>query len=183
MKRRSVQYISSKNLILSWSWSHPSQDVLKWVNWFYCILWSDAWFVSGIPCRARRWVFQFQPGPGKRQLAFNFIRECTVLPVVLYGCKTWLLASTEEQRLGAFRTKWWEGYFYPRNRNLGYRKCNVLNETSRLRNMRCLGRVTHLERLENAYTVLVSIPYLKEIDLLQDLDVEWTIILKWILYK
>jgi hypothetical protein len=56
-----------------WSWTQLSlpgsrQELQNFGKFILLFLWNDAWFVSGKPCSAWRWIMQFQPGGEKWQL-------------------------------------------------------------------------------------------------------------------
>ena len=79
------------------------------------------------------------------------------MPVVLYGCETWLLTLREERRLRAFENKVLRRIFGPRRdevtgdwRRLHNEELNDLYSSPNIvrmiksRRMRCAGHVAHM---------------------------------------
>jgi hypothetical protein len=50
------------------------------------------------------------------------VYKTVILPVVLYGCKTWSLTLKEEHRLRVLRTECWEGYLDLKGGKISWRK-------------------------------------------------------------
>jgi hypothetical protein len=90
-----------------------------------------------------------------------------ILPVILYGCKTWSLTLTEEHRLWVFENKVLKRIFGPKRDEMtgGWRKLH--NEELRdlysspniiriikSRRMRWVGHVARMGEKRNAYRLL-----------------------------
>jgi hypothetical protein len=116
------------------------------------------------------------------------IYETVILPVVLYGCKTWSLTSREEHRLRVFENRVLRIFGPKREENRSWRKLhndelhslysspNIVR-VIKSRRMRWAGHVARTGEGRCVYSVLVGRPEGKR--LLEDLDVGGRITLKW----
>jgi len=99
------------------------------------------------------------------------IYRTIILPVVLYGCDTWLLTSREERRLKVFENRVLRRIFGPKRDEVTgkWRKLHneELNElycspnivwVIKLRRMRWAGQVVHIGERRGIYRVLVGKP-------------------------
>jgi hypothetical protein len=99
------------------------------------------------------------------------IYKTTILPVILYGCKTWSLTLREEHRLRVFENKVLRRIFGPKRDEVtgGWRKLH--NEELRdlyssasiiriikSRRMRWAGHVARMGEKRNVYRLLVGKP-------------------------
>jgi len=120
------------------------------------------------------------------------IYRTTVLPVVLYGCKTWLLTLREEHRLRVFENRVLSRIFGPKRDNVTaeWRKREEFNDlysspniiwVIKSRRMRWVGHVAHIGERRGAYMVWRG--NLRERDHLEDPSIDGRIILKWIFRK
>jgi len=93
------------------------------------------------------------------------------LPVVLYGCETWLLAFREECRLSVFENRVLRRIFGPKRdettgvwRKLHNEEFNDLYSSPNIvqviksRRMRWVGRVAHMGESRDVYSILVRNP-------------------------
>jgi hypothetical protein len=92
------------------------------------------------------------------------IYKAVILPVVLYGCKTWSLTLWEEHRLKVLENRVLRKIFGPKREEDGsWRKLHSLYSSPNIvsviksRRMRWTGHVTHMER-RGVYRVLVGRP-------------------------
>jgi len=94
-----------------------------------------------------------------------------ILPVVLYGCETWLLKLREERRLRVFENRVLRRIFGPRRdevmgewRRLHNKELNDLYSSPNIevviksRRMRWAGNVAHMREERGVYRVLVGKP-------------------------
>ena len=94
-----------------------------------------------------------------------------ILPVVLYGCETWLLTLREECRLRVFENKVFRRVFGPKRDKLTGEWRKLHNEelsdlyslpsivrVVRLRRMRWAGHVAHMQEGRGVHRVLVGKP-------------------------
>ena len=98
------------------------------------------------------------------------IYRTIILPVVLYGCETWLLTLREERRLRVFEIKVLRRIFGPRDevtgdwRRLHNEEINVLYCSPNIvrviksRGMRWAGHVARMGEERGVYRVLVGKP-------------------------
>jgi hypothetical protein len=98
------------------------------------------------------------------------IYKTVILPVVLYGCKTWSLTLGEEHRLGVFENKVLRKIFGPKREEDGLRRKLHNDEIHSLysslnivrviksRRMRWAGHVACMGVGTNVYRVLVRRP-------------------------
>jgi len=99
------------------------------------------------------------------------IYKTIILPVVLYGCETWLLTLREERRLRVFENKVLRRIFGPRRdevmgewRRLHYEELNDLYSSPNIvrviksRRMRWTGHVACMGEERGVYRVLVGKP-------------------------
>ena len=117
-----------------------------------------------------------------------------ILPIALYGCETWSLTLREEHRLRVFENRVLRRIFGPKrdgvtgkwrklhNEELNdlYRSPNIV-QVIKLRRMRWVGHVAHMEEGRGVHKVLVGKPEGKSH--WGDQDVDGRIILRWILRK
>jgi hypothetical protein len=93
-----------------------------------------------------------------------------ILPVVLYGCETWSLILREEHRLRFFENGVLRKVFGPKREEGGswrklhndelhclYSSPNIVR-VIKLRRMRWVGHVTHMEEGRDVYRILVGRP-------------------------
>jgi hypothetical protein len=117
-----------------------------------------------------------------------------MLPVVLYGCETWLLTLREECRLRVFENKVLRSMFGPKKdkvtgerRKLHSEELNDLYSSPtivrviKLRRMRWVGNVAHIGEGRGMYRVLVGKPEGKR--LLGDLGIDGRIVIRRIFRK
>jgi hypothetical protein len=122
------------------------------------------------------------------------IYKTIILPVVLYGCETWFLTLREEHSLRVFENRVLRRIFGPKRDEMTREWSKLHNEELRdlysspnilrmikLRRMRWAGDVAHIMDNRNAYRVLMRKP--EENTLLENVDIDGRIILKWILDK
>jgi len=119
------------------------------------------------------------------------IYRTVILPVVLYGCETWLLTLREERKLRVFENVVLRRIFGPRrdevtgewrrlhNEDL-YSSPNIVR-VIKSRKMRWAGHVTRMGEESGVYRVLVGKPEGR--NLWGDLGVDGWIILEWISRK
>jgi hypothetical protein len=94
-----------------------------------------------------------------------------ILPVVLYGCETWSLTLTEEQRLRVFENRVLRRIFGPKRdettgewRRLHNEELNDLYSSPNIiravksRRMRWAGHVTRMGEKRGAYRILMGRP-------------------------
>ncbi|KAJ4436809.1 hypothetical protein ANN_16941 [Periplaneta americana] len=98
------------------------------------------------------------------------IYKTVILPVVLYGCETWTLTLTEEQRLRVFENKVLREIFGAKRdevtgewRKLHNTELHALYSSLDIRNiksrrLRWAGNVARMSKSRNAYRVLVGRP-------------------------
>jgi hypothetical protein len=99
------------------------------------------------------------------------IYKTTILPVVLYGCKTWSLTLREEQSLWVFENRVLRRIFGPKRdegtgewRKLHNEELRALYSSPSIiriiksRRMRWEGHVARMEEKRDAYKVLVGKP-------------------------
>jgi hypothetical protein len=99
------------------------------------------------------------------------IYRTVILPVVLYGCKTWSLILRQEHRLRVFENRVLRGIFGPKRdevtgewRRLHNEELNDLYSSPNIflviksRRMRWAGHVTRMGEGRGAYRVLVGRP-------------------------
>jgi len=99
------------------------------------------------------------------------IYRTIILPVVLYGCKTWLLTLREERRLRLFDNRVLRRIFGPKrdevtgewrklyNEELSDLYCSPnIVQVIKSRRMRWAGHVVHMGEGRGVYRVLVGIP-------------------------
>jgi hypothetical protein len=115
------------------------------------------------------------------------------LPVVLYGCETWLLTLREERRLRVFENRVLRRIFGPMRDDVTWEWRMLQNEINELytspkivwvtksRRMRWVGYVACMGKRRGAYRFLVGKP--EERDFLEDPVVDGRIILRWIFRK
>jgi hypothetical protein len=99
------------------------------------------------------------------------VYRIVVLPVVLYGCETWSLTLTEEQRLRVFENRVLRRVFGPKRveatgewRRLHNGELNDLYPSPSIipviksRRMRWAGHVARMRERKGAYRILVGKP-------------------------
>ena len=100
------------------------------------------------------------------------IYRTIILPIILYGCETWLLTMWEERKLRVFENKVLRRIFGPRTddevtgewRRLHNKELNDLYSSPNIvqviksRRMRWAGHVAHMGEVRGAYGVLVGKP-------------------------
>jgi hypothetical protein len=99
------------------------------------------------------------------------IYRTVILPVILYGCETWLLAVREERRLKVFENRVLRRIFGPmrdevtrewrilHNEELNDLYCSPnIVRVIKSRRMRWAGRVARMGDMSGAYRVLVGRP-------------------------
>jgi hypothetical protein len=102
------------------------------------------------------------------------IYNTIILPVILYGCKTWSLTLREEHRLRVFVNKVLRGIFGPKSGEVTGRWRRLHNEELRdlysspsiiriikTRRMRRSGHVARMGEKRNSYKLLVGKPEVK----------------------
>jgi hypothetical protein len=114
-----------------------------------------------------------------------------IVPVVLYGCETWSLPLTEEQRLRVFENRLLRRIFGPKRaevtrewRRLRNEELNAVYSSSNIiwviksTRMRWAGHIPRMGKSEMHTGFWWG--YLREGDHLGEPGVDWSIILKWI---
>ena len=98
------------------------------------------------------------------------IYSTIILPVVLYGCETWLLTLREEHRLRVFKNKVLRRIFGPKREEVTreWRKLREemtdlysshnIERVTKSRRMRWAGRVARMGERRGVYKVLVGKP-------------------------
>jgi len=98
------------------------------------------------------------------------INRTIILPVVLYGCETWLLTLREERRLRVFENRVLRTIFGPKGDEVTGEWPKLHNELNDLysspntvqvinsRRLRCAGHVAHMEKRRGIYRILVGKP-------------------------
>ena len=122
------------------------------------------------------------------------IYKTVILPVVLYGCETWSLILREERRLRVFKNRVLRRIFGPKRNKVTREWRKLYNEefndmysspnivrVIKSRRMKWAGHVGRMGERRGVYRVLVGKP--GEKNHLEDLDVDGTIILRWIFRK
>jgi hypothetical protein len=98
------------------------------------------------------------------------IYKTVILPVVLYGCKTWSVTLKEEHRLRVFENRMLRRIFEPKRDEVGlwrrlhdnelHSLCSLPNivRVVKSRRMRWTGHVAHMGERRGVYRVLVGRP-------------------------
>jgi hypothetical protein len=97
------------------------------------------------------------------------IYKTIILPVVLYGCKTWSLTLREEYRLRIFENRMLRIFGPKREEERLWRKfhndelhslysSSIIVRGSKLREMRWAGYVAHMGEERGVYRILVGRP-------------------------
>jgi hypothetical protein len=99
------------------------------------------------------------------------IYKTIILPVILYGCKTWSLTLREEHRLRVFETRMLRRIFGPKRDEVtgGWRKLHneelhgsysspSIVRVMKARRMRWAGHVARMGVVRGAYNTLVGRP-------------------------
>jgi hypothetical protein len=100
-----------------------------------------------------------------------FLYRTIILPVVLYGCESWLLTFREKRRLRVFENRVLRRVFGPKSDKVTWEWRKLHNEelndlyfipnilrVVKLRRMRCVGHVAHMEEERGMHRVLVGKP-------------------------
>jgi hypothetical protein len=122
------------------------------------------------------------------------IYRTIILPVVLYGCETWLLTLREDHRIRVFENSLLRRIFGPKRdevtsewRKLHSEKLNDLYFVPNIvrviksRRMRWVGHLAHMVERRGIHRILMGKPEVK--DHFADSGIDGRIILRWILGK